>query len=108
MKLFNSLPVATQNEIKSTLSAYDRCSVERDQNGVYKVTTAIVLHCGTYNEIIGDFTKDEIFTPEEQIVNYMNTFREFPYPAYKGAKDWKALATNWKIATLENGNFVFK
>ncbi len=105
--LFNSLPVTVQDEIKSTLSAYNRCTVEKTPEGVYKICTAIVLHNGQYNEQIGEFNKDEIFTEDEQIVNYMNSFREFQYPQYKGKKDWQALASDWKTATLVDGDFVF-
>lgn len=108
MTTFNNLPQHVQDEIKSVLSAYDRCTVEKTQDNQYKVMTCTVLHNSTYNEFIGEFTKDEIFTKEEQIINYVKSFRDFPYPEYTGTKDWQALNSNWTNVTMDsNNNLVF-
>lgn len=107
MTAFNSLPVAVQTEVKSVLSAYSECTVEIDQDNNYKVMTATVIHNGTYNKVVGKFTKDEVFTKDEQIVNYVNSFREYPYNGYKGVKDYVAISGNWKVATLVEGDIVF-
>ncbi len=106
-KLFKTLPLKTQNEIKSVLSAYSECTVEKNDQGVYKVMACTVIHNGVYSELIGKFTKNDIFTPEEQIVNYVNSFRDYP-TNYKGFKNWKELSSGWKIASMLNGNIIFK
>ncbi len=105
--LFESLPLEVQTKVKSTLSAYDICTVEKTTQGLYKVMTCTVLHCGTYNETVGEFTKDDIFTPEKQLVNYMNTFRDYPHTGYKGERNYQALNSDWTVATLVNGSFIF-
>lgn len=108
-KLFKTLPTEVQEQIKSTLSVFSECTVEINDQGVYKVLTCTVIHSGTSSyKHIGKFKKDEIFTPEEQIVNYVNAFRDYPLPQYKGKTDWKALNGEWVVAEMVNGNIVFK
>lgn len=106
MLTFNQLPLAIQSQVKATLCAYDRCTVELTQTNQYKVTTVIALHSGSYNEIIGEFHKEDIFTADEMIINYVKTFKDYP-SNYNGKRNYSLLSGDWTNATLENGNIVF-
>lgn len=91
LQLFKSLPNEVQDKIYDTLGAYDTCNVIFE-NGEYKVFTASFI-ISNYPEdfrVVGYFHKDELFTEEEQITNYVNTFRSYP-PNYRGPKDWGLL-----------------
>ena len=79
MKKFEQLPKEVQNEIKETLKEYDRASVTFE-NGKYHVSTGDCLKA-TYPEdyeVVGEYKADEIYTKEEQIINYVELFHEYP------------------------------
>lgn len=88
---FKNLPQEVQNKIKSTLRAYDKVNVVFE-NGCYNVSTGIVI-TATYapdHEFIGEYKAKEIFTEEQQIINYMESFLSFPIN-YKGQRNWEII-----------------
>jgi|TARA_A100001391_G_C4846154_1_gene218390 hypothetical protein len=111
---FSQLPTHVQTEIKSTLSAFSDCNVKLSKDGVYKVRTFTSVHTGEYDQFIGKYTSDEVFSVEERIINYVKSFRDFPFRVngvtYEGKKDWQAINSNW-IDVVMNGNgdleFIF-
>lgn len=77
--LLKKLPKETVENIKETLKAYDKCNVIFE-NGKYNVRTGYCLQ-SSYAEdykFIGEFSKDEVFTKREQIINYIEEFQCFP------------------------------
>ena len=91
MSDFKSLPLSVREDVKNTLKAYNECNI-RFYNDEYHVSTGIML-CSKYPDdyrIIGDVHKDDIYTPDEQIVNYIETFYDYPRE-YKGKRDYDML-----------------
>lgn len=99
-----------QNEVKSTLKAYKECHIER-HGTEYRVCVAWSLksHYGD-EEILDEFTADEIFTEDEKILNYMECFHDYKI-TYKGKRDYKMIHEiegNWnaRFAFDENKNII--
>lgn len=111
MKKFEQLPKEVQDEIKETLKAYDSVSVIFE-NGEYHVGMNDCLKA-TYPEdyeVIGYYKADEIYTKEERIINYVESFHCYP-ASYKGHRDYvwiRSLGYDWdiKVKFDENGNLV--
>ena len=109
----NDLPLSVQEDVRSVLMAYSTVYVTLKADGKYKVTAALVLHNGPYDQYIGEFTCKEVFTLEERIVNYVNEFRDFPVSYkkggtnYTGTKDWAALQSGWTKAEMIDGTIIF-
>ena len=89
---FRALPSKVQEEVESTLKAYDSANVTFE-NGEYKVLTGIMLknQYATDFKVIGTVKKEVLFSQEEQDLNYINTFRSFPI-SYTGDKDWNMIS----------------
>lgn len=105
IELLKTLPIQVQENIKSTLYAYSECTLELNKQGEYKVLTCVVLHNGEYNQIVGKFTGDGIFSQDEKIINYVTTFRDYP-TYYKGKRNYKELNKNWSMVRLEKDNII--
>lgn len=104
MKNFNELPENIQNEIKEYLRAYNEVHVTYEYGG-YHFGLCIKKQYGADFEAIGTFRAQDIFTDEERIVNYVNSFRSYPIQ-YKGKRDY-AILKNYKATyKMENGNIV--
>lgn len=119
--LLNTLPNDIIEGVKSTLKAYDKCNVIY-QNGKYNVRVGYSL-TKEYAEdfkFIGEFVKEEVFSENEIIENYINEFNCYP-ANYKGAKsytlvnkmreekefDWdNNTVTRWVGKINELGDFV--
>lgn len=88
---FNELPQDVQDKIKSTLHVYDKAHVVYEY-GEYHVSTGICLKAeyAADHKVIGTYTAHEIFTEEERIENYINTFYDYPIE-YKGKRDYQML-----------------
>ena len=110
MKDFNSLPNEVQEKVKKVLKAYDRVYVIFE-NGEYNVSVGIGIkkEYASDHEFIGEYKVDEIYTKEERIINYVESFHEYPIQ-YKGKRDyaWLNSLTSWdcKVKFDENGNLV--
>ena len=112
MKKFEQLPAEVQKEVKEILKAYDRVSVTFE-NGKYHFGGACLkaTYASDY-EVIGDYKDTDIFTEEERIINYVESFHDYP-AAYKGKRDYKWLKSlgydyDIKVKFDENGNLVTK
>ena len=107
---FNLLPIEIQEDAKKALRAYDRVYVIYEY-GKYNVSVAISLksHYADDHKFIGEYKAKEIFTPEERIINYVESFHDYPIE-YKGKRDyaWLKTLTSWddKVKFDENGNLV--
>lgn len=90
-ELFINLPGEVQREVKDTLKAYPRVYVTFE-NGAYNVSVGVALLAKYPADFksIGVYTDSEIFTEDERILNYINTFHEYP-PQYKGIRDYRWL-----------------
>lgn len=108
MKLFNTLPTSVQEDIMDTLKAYPEVSVYYE-NGSYHFGTLLKSNYADDYRYIGIFKDTDMYTEEERIINYMESFHEY-HPAYKGIKDWKMIhdiGYDWTIKfKMENGNLV--
>lgn len=100
--LFINLPEAVQNEVKDTLKAFRRVEVSF-YNGEYHVETGSFLLANYPADFkaIGTFTDSEIFTEDERILNYINSFHEYPVQ-YEGRRDYR-----WLKALTWNDEVVF-
>ena len=109
IQILNTLPADAVAEIKSTLGAFASVQVSRNnKTGKISATNAIVLHNGEYDEYLGEVLAKEIFTSEEQILNYVQNFRDYPWPAYKGRKDYFKMDSDWTDVSLDaEGNVIF-
>ena len=103
--LFNTLTTELQNEIKSTLSAYPSTSVYKKADGTLYSTNVVCIHTGDYDEFIAEFKEADIFTENEIIINYVESFRDYP-TKYKGRRNYKELNGNWVKASLVEGNLI--
>ena len=100
MKNFNELPENIQKKVKEILTCYDECNVIFEY-GEYKVSTGMAIknHYAPDHKVIGYYNKNEIYTKEEQIINYVESFNDYPIE-YKGKRDYtllKKLETNKQL-----------
>lgn len=107
--LFDCLPKETQDEIKKTLKAFPECSVWIEY-GEHKVRTGSAVS-KTYApdlKYIGSFKDSDIFTESEMILNYVESFHEYPIN-YRGKRNYGMLdSLTWdsKVCFDELGNIV--
>lgn len=104
---FKKLPKEVKAKIRETLKAYDEVHITYEY-GEYKVSVGIAL-TATYApdfKVIGTITANEMYTENERIENYINTFQDYPIE-YKGKRDYKTLNDGkkhtWKLI---DGNLV--
>ena len=105
--MINSLPIEVVEKIKSSLKAFDECNVVFE-NGKYHVRTFTCLQSSYSDDykFIGKFKKDEVFTKEEQDLNYIEEFRSYPYPMTLEIKNG---VDRWKlIRQYEEGEITFE
>ena len=100
-----------QNKIKETLKAFDEVFVVYEY-GQYHYGTGACLKAeyAPDHEVIGTLYAEDIFTAEERIINYVESFHDYPIE-YKGARNYRMLnevERNWdaKFAFDENGTIV--
>lgn len=89
--LFKKLSTDVQNEVKEVLKAFDECHLTFE-NGEYKVSHCLSLkdkYASDY-KLVATFHKNDIFTKKEQIINYVESFHEYPIE-YKGKRDYAML-----------------
>jgi len=103
------LPVSIQNEIKQTLKAFDEVSVIFEY-GKYNVSTSVCIKAvyGEDHQVMGTYKSKEVFSKEEQILNYMESFHEYDTD-YKGKKDYNMISklNNMSYKTKWNTKFRF-
>lgn len=109
MKDFYTLPLDVQNKAKQTLKSFDKVNVIFEY-GEYHVSAGLAIkdHYADDHEYIGCYKADEVFTPEERIINYVESFHSYPIQ-YKGKKDYgmiNSLTWDDKVKFDENGDIV--
>ena len=99
-----------QNEVMDTLKAYSEVNVEY-YNGEYHFSTCVCLRA-TYPadfKVVGTVYADDIYTEDERIINYMETFHEY-HPQYRGKRDYRMIneiGNDWTIKfKMVDGNIV--
>lgn len=107
MKELNTLPSEVVEKVKKVLRAYDEVHVIYEY-GEYHVTTSLCIKA-TYapdDEFIGTYKAKEVFTPEERMLNYINSFQDYPIE-YKGKRNYKDFQTGKReVFKWEDGNLV--
>ena len=107
-KRFEELPVDVQAEVKRVLRAYDECPVTYEY-GRYNVGGGICIkkNYAPDHESIGVYYAGDVFTEEERIINYAESFHEYS-PLYKGKRDyamWRKVGYDWNVKfKMVNGN----
>ena len=107
-KRFEELPVDVQAEVKRVHRAYDECPVTYEY-GRYNVGGGICIkkNYAPDHESIGVYYADDVFTEEERIINYAESFHEYS-PLYKGKRDyamWRKVGYDWNVKfKMVNGN----
>ena len=105
--LLNTLPAEIQNKIIDRLKAYDDVTVSFEY-GEYRFGTVIKAQYAPDHKVIGRFFAKDIFTDEERMLNYCESFHDFP-PQYKGKRNYRMFnGTTWetKFKFDENNNIV--
>lgn len=107
---FKKYSKEVQEKIISTLKCYDECHVER-WGTEFHVCTGWCLKA-TYGdeEVLDTFKKEDLFTEDEMIINYMESFHEY-HPSYKGKTNYKMINEvdrNWnaRFAFDSEGNII--
>ena len=107
-KRFEELPADVQAEVKRVLRAYDECPVTYEY-GRYDVGGGICIkkNYAPDHEFVGVYYADDVFTEEERIINYAESFHEYS-PLYKGKRDytmWNKVGYDWNAKfKMVNGN----
>jgi hypothetical protein len=109
MKDFYELPLNVQEQAKKTLRSFDEVNVIFEY-GEYHVSAGIAVksHYADDHEYIGHYKADDIFTPEERIINYVESFHSYPVQ-YKGKRDYNMInSLTWddRVKFDEEGNIV--
>ena len=88
---FDALPLSVREKAKRTLRGFSEARIVY-HDGEYHVYTSSML-LGKYPDdfkVVGDVHKDDIYTPDEQIINYIECFHDYPLQ-YKGKYDYSML-----------------
>lgn len=107
-KRFEELPADVQADVKRVLRVYDECPVTYEY-GRYNVGGGICIkkNYAPDHEFIGVYYADDVFTEEERIINYAESFHEYS-PLYKGKRDytmWHKVGYDWNVKfKMVNGN----
>lgn len=109
MMTINNLPEYVQVKVKNALKAYDRCYVVYEY-GEYHVSAGIALKAkyAPDHEYIGEYKNTDVFTSDERIINYVESFHDYPIE-YKGKRDYRMInALTWddKVKFDDSGNIV--
>lgn len=108
MVKFNELPEEVKEEVREHLKAFRECYVVYEY-GRYDVSNGIGIYASyaADHKFIGSYKDDEVFTEEERIINYVESFHEYPFE-YKGKRDYKlfnAIKGKWDTKfKLVDGN----
>lgn len=107
---FEELPEDVKAKVKDTLKAFSKVTVEYSDAKFSVFTGCMLCKDYAYDQCVcGTYTAEEIYTPEERIVNYMESFHDYPVE-YTGKRDYKMLkelGTNWNAKfALVNGDLV--
>ena len=104
MKELNTLPSEVVEKVKNTLRAFDEVHVIYEY-GEYHVSAGLCIKSsyGVDHEFIGTYKSKEVFTEEERILNYINSFQDYPIE-YKGKRNYKDFQTGKREVFKWDGN----
>lgn len=106
----NKLPENIIKEIKETLKSYNQVNITF-YNGNYHVSPGCFIAEKYYKDFcfISMVHKENIYTKEEQDINYIESFHDYP-AGYTGKRNYKMLNDIGNDYTIkfkyENGNLV--
>lgn len=107
----NNLPLKVQSEVREILRSYNSVSVWFEY-GEYHVSTGACIKAqyGADRKDFGTIIAAEVYTADERIENYCNSFADYPVN-YKGTRDYSIMhdiknSGYTKKVKLENGNIV--
>lgn len=105
---FEFLPDEVQKEVKDVLKAFDECHVEHCHSKLSVHTGwCLSAHYADDECVVGEYKANEVFTEEERIINYAESFHDFS-PLYKGKRDyamWSKVGYDWSVKfKMVNGN----
>ena len=108
-KKFDLLPPDVQDEVRTALKAYNKAYVIYEY-GKYNVSVGIAIknHYTDDHEFIGTYYADDVFSTEERIINYVESFHSYP-GEYKGKRDYNlinSLSWNDHVMFDAAGNIV--
>jgi hypothetical protein len=108
-KKFDLLPPDVQDEVKTALKAYNKAYVIYEY-GKYNVSVGVAIknHYADDHEFIGTYYADDVFSTEERIINYIESFHSYP-GEYKGKRDYNlinSLSWNDHVMFDAAGNIV--
>lgn len=104
MKRLNELPKEIQDYVMNTLRAYDRVDVWFE-DGRYTYGTVIKSKYSNDHEFIGTYHADDVYSPDERIVNYCEEFHCYPIE-YKGNRDYNLIKDYKAKYKMIDGNIV--
>ena len=104
MRELNTLPSEVVEKVKSILRAYDEVNVIYEY-GEYHVSAGLCIKStyGADHEFIGTYKAKEVYTEEERILNYINSFQDYPIE-YKGKRNYKDFQTGKREVFKWDGN----
>ena len=108
---YEMLPVEVQAKVKEILKAYDEVYVIYEY-GEYHVSASICLKAvyASDHKFIGEYKAKDVFTSEERILNYVESFHSYPIQ-YKGERDYmwlNSLPWETELTFDAKGNIVAK
>ena len=83
MLKFNELPEDVRNQVLKILKAYDEVDVIFE-GGKYQLDVAAVLKMSYDSDFqyVGTYYAEDLYSPEQRDLNYIETFGCEPYPSY--------------------------
>ena len=83
MLKFNELPVEVQDQVLQILKAYDEVDVIFE-GGKYhfEVASVLKMNYAPDFEYVGTYCAEDLYSPEQRDLNYIETFGCEPYPSY--------------------------
>lgn len=100
-ELYESLPEQVQRQVSKALKGWREVDIwfENGKHHVSSGTCVKEKHADDY-KVIGILTNDDIYTAEEQILYYAETFRTYPR-SYHGRRDMELLSALTDDTPLE-------
>lgn len=98
-------PQDVQSQAKNLLRAFDEVYLTTDSDNNTKVSSSLILTATPHDGNTVTIKADEVYTPEQQIINYVEEFHEYPIQ-YKGYRDYQTLSKSIgkKLTAVFNEN----
>lgn len=92
-KIDIDVPESIKEEVLLKLKSYNKCYIFFE-NGRYHVTTGISLRAEYPKDyrFVGEFSSDDIYTNRDRVLNYIESFWDYPgFDIYNGTRDYALL-----------------